>query len=400
MNIRQHFAAVLVSLALIFTACSSEKPEEKKTDAMRVSMDYTQSFSFTDKSMTYLANNGILHFYDIDSGYDTVICSKANCRHEGASSSNPTPECDGYVEGPYTTCTAIINDNLYFIYTPDIKNNDYAGFSTKKLCRAKTDGTSRKDIAEISNAQSVSSACYNEGYLTLGYSNTFDEKGNDLEKSQSSICAIDLTDGTVISSSVKEGYQGQIRKIYFSDDVITYAYFYLSEKIDYDDWDIESDEFSEYIKKITKTEIIQFNISDNKEKVIWSGSGTCESIDFGYACIVDTEPEIIRLSDMKTYSLGSEFTDCSLSIDEGGVIISDYANSKYSFFDFKTETVREIGTISESGYMIITAITDNKIYVTYTEKGDIALGNIEKEDFYSGKFSSVKFIKNYDEDLT
>ncbi|MCD8095962.1 MAG: hypothetical protein LUE12_07540 [Ruminococcus sp.] len=389
-----YYCILLITLSLFLSSCkSSDSTDESSNENLNVSMSSLLDYSFTDKGITYISDESILHYFDIESGYDTAICSKANCTHEGESSTNPTPDCDGFVEGIDTTCTAVIGDNLYFLYTPNIDNDDYSGFSYKKLCRADTDGTNRKDIAEISDAQSITVARYSENYLILGYSSTFDENGENLEKSRSTVSAINLNDGTVISTDVKENYQGQIRSVYISDDDIYYAYFYLSESVDYDEWDLDSEEFSEYIDSISQLEIIDFNIKDNSENILWSSNATCNDMNYGYVCVNDKIPKIIRLSDMNIFSFEAEYSDCSFTIDKDGVIIRNSENKTY-FLNFESEEIEEIQMDADTDF-IISAVTDNTIFLNYYNESDYVMGCIEKEDFYSGKINSLKFIKKF-----
>ena len=145
---------MLAALCLVLTGCSSgERPAPSSFDtASSVRFDFTDREGFTDQGAVYL-DGDILHFADAESGLDTVICPKADCKHEGESHENPHPTCNGWVEGINTTCPMLTNGHLYFLYTPDMKNGGYSGFGVKKLCRADKDGTNRQDIAELDDAQ-------------------------------------------------------------------------------------------------------------------------------------------------------------------------------------------------------------------------------------------------------
>ena len=92
---------LLTMICLTLTACGRGESDNdnNNTDIQSVSLDFTCTTSYSDSGMVYQNESGILHFYDLASGYDTALCSKANCKHEGVIAANPKPTCDGYVEG-------------------------------------------------------------------------------------------------------------------------------------------------------------------------------------------------------------------------------------------------------------------------------------------------------------
>ena len=384
---------------LLMTSCGSDKTQnnEYQNENIRIDMDFTNETSFTDREMIRLSDDGILYYYDVESGISVPICSKPNCNHLGLSASNPKPECDGYVPGLNTTCIAILNDKLYFLYTPESDSGDYSGFLNKVLCRANKDGTDRKTLAEISNAQSVDSAYYGEGHLAVGFSNTFDEHGNNYERTSSYVSVIDLSDGSVVSTEIKEGYQGRINNVYYKEGVLYFSYFYLIEDIDYTKWDTGSDEFNAYVDTICKTEIIKYDTNAQNEEIVWSGNGYCEDMNNGYSVIEESTIKAIRLSDGTAFDLGNEYCECAFTIDDTGIIISDYNNARHLFYDFNKKTIIEIGKSSTSDFLIITAVTDNKIYVSYYIDSDYVLGYISKEDFFSGSYDKTVKIESYND---
>ena len=369
--------------------------KESNDKQSRTALDFTGKMSFTDNGAVELNDDSILYYYDFISGLSTPICSKPNCKHEGLSLSDPEPSCDGYVPGINTSCIAVIDNSLYFLYTPDQKSNDYAGFFHKSLCKAKTDGTERTVIAELTNAQSVTAAYYNDNCLAVAYSNTFDEKGEDLTESQSYFSIIDLSSGDIITSDLKEGYQGQIRNVYLSGDKLYYSYFYLAEDIDYSKWDTASAEFEEYINSINRTEIKCFDVKTKEETQLWTGSGSCECMDYGYTVVKEKCPIAIRLADNKQSMLDKTYNNCRFTIDETGIIVSDYDSYKYSVWDPETNETKETATYNKDDYLTFTAVTDSLYFVSYYTEDDYALGYIKKEDFQSGDLTKVIRIKFY-----
>jgi hypothetical protein len=396
MNVKKKIISIGLAVAMLLTACTSKDTEKNslnvESNNSKISLDYSASASYTDNYLMYFSDSNIMEYYDIESGYETTVCSKANCKHQGTSSQNSTSTCDGYVDSINNSCLALYDSYIYYVYTPeDTDSSNYSQFFVKKICRAKKDGTGRKDIAELSNAQNINSACYSQGYLALGYNNTFDESGNNLERSQSSASLINLSDGTVISTPVRAGYQGRITQVYYDDGFLIYVYFSLSEEIEFDKWDLESEEYSNYLDSISQIEIIQFNVETSEEKVLWSGNGSCLSLDFGYACISSDKLLIMRLSDQKIYTLDSEYNDCNLSLYDSGVIITDSENSRYLTYDFDSESIKEIGVFDKN--CVIDAITENKIFASFPDESSssgMSIWYIDKADFLNGNFDKFE----------
>jgi hypothetical protein len=219
-----------------------------------------------------------------------------------------------------------------------------------------------------------------------------------LDKSSSYASVIDLSDGNIASTPKKEGFQGQIRNVYYEKDVVYFSYFYLTEQVDYTKWDVDSDEFADYVNGIEKTDIIRYDMKNNKEEIVWSGSGACEDMNYGYACIkeqTEQAPKAIKLSDGEVIDLGKQFYDCTFTIDDTGIIVSDYDNSKYLFYDFDKKEMTDIGSVNQSDYLMMTAVTDSNYYVSYYLDSDFVLGYISKEDFLKGQLENVSKVKSY-----
>jgi hypothetical protein len=122
-----------LSLFLFSSCTGKENSSTESADKLSVTVDFTSTSSYSDKGIVYTNDDGILYFCDTASGYETSLCSKPNCKHQGVSSSNPTTDCDGYVEGSCYS-PAVYNDNLYFLYTPETKESKPSDFATKVFC--------------------------------------------------------------------------------------------------------------------------------------------------------------------------------------------------------------------------------------------------------------------------
>ena len=179
-----------------------------------------------------------------------------------------------------------------------------------------------------------------------------------------------LSSGDIITSDLKEGYQGQIRNVYLSGDKLYYSYFYLAEDIDYSKWDTASAEFEEYINSINRTEIKCFDVKTKEETQLWTGSGSCECMDYGYTVVKEKCPIAIRLADNKQSMLDKTYNNCRFTIDETGIIVSDYDSYKYSVWDPETNETKETATYNKDDYLTFTAVTDSLYFVSYYTEDD------------------------------
>lgn len=371
---------MLAALCLVMTGCSSgERPAPSSFDtASSVRFDFTDREGFTDQGAVYL-DGDILHFADAESGLDTVICPKADCKHEGESHENPHPTCNGWVEGINTTCPMLTNGHLYFLYTPDMKNGGYSGFGVKKLCRADKDGTNRQDIAELDDAQEITAACCDGKRLAVAYRCTFDEHGESLDKLRSFVSLIDLESGERFTSECFEGWQLIINKLWLDGDRI-----WLSKTDTEEDIDLTT---AADLTESIRSEIVCVDVSSNEASSVYSGKEGCADISDGYA--VTDRGKLISLEDGSITDLG-ERSECSYCLCSEGVIIGDYRNGKFSFYCFEDGSLRTLAEPAQDKWFNIAAVTESCVYVMYPAGDDLALGVMDRENFLGGKGADIK----------
>ena len=378
---------IAITLSLL-TSCgkSNENDSQSSTVQQSVSIDFTSAKSYSDMGVTYVSDSGILHFYDLASGYDTALCSKANCKHDGVSAANPKPTCDGYVEGSCYS-PAIYGDKLYFLYTPDKKESNYADLSTKVLCTADKDGTNRNEIARLDNAQTISASAYSGHYYACAYYNSFDDNGQTLDKRVSKLSVIDLDSGKTYTTSAYESSQGIINKICFDGESAVFAYTYTTEEIDLSK---QSDsDYDEYLKGIIKTELIRFDIDSSKAENICTVDASITDIGYGYALSDEDEPALISLSDGSRKLLDNHYSPYIMT--DKGVLIYNKDDYSLAFFDISSDTITKLG-IKEKNTSIA-AITDSYVYMYYSVGKDTFLGFVDKAELLSGKECELTKIK-------
>lgn len=378
---------IAITLSLL-TSCgkSNENDPQSSTVQQSVSIDFTSAKSYSDMGVTYVSDSGILHFHDLASGYDTALCSKANCKHEGVSAANPKPTCDGYVEGSCYS-PAIYGDNLYFLYTPDKKESSYADLSTKVLCKADKDGTNRNEIARLDNAQTISASAYSGHYYACAYYNSFDDNGQTLDKRVSKLSVIDLDSGKTYTTSAYESSQGIINKIYFDKESMVFAYTYTTEDIDLSKQN-DSD-YEEYLKSIIKTELIRFDIDSSKAENICTVDASITDIGYGYALSDEDEPALISLSDGSRKLLDNHYSPYIMT--DKGVLIYNKDDYSLAFFDISSDKITKLGIKGKN--TSIAAITDSYVYMYYSVGKDTFLGFVDKAELLSDKECELTKIK-------
>lgn len=379
---------LLTMICLILTACGKDKSDNdnNNTDIQSVSLDFTCITSYSDSGMVYQNESGILHFYDLASGYDTALCSKANCKHEGVSAANPKPTCDGYVEGSCFS-PAIYYDNLYFLYTPDKKESSYADLSTKVLCKADKDGTNRNEIAKLDNAQTISASAYSGHYYACAYYNSFDDNGQSLDKRVCKLSVIDLDSGRICTTPSYENTQGIINKICFDGESAVFAYTYTTEDIDLSKQN-DSD-YEEYLKGIIKTELIRFNFAGGEAENICTLDASITDIGFGYALSDENEPALISLSDSSRKSLDSDYLPYLMT--DKGVLVYGKDDNSLALYDISSGKTTKLGIKDKN--TSVAAITDSYVYMYYSVGKDTFLGYVERSVLLGGKECELTKIK-------
>ena len=148
---------ILLMISVLFCSCKEETPVDSWEAVVGMGHCYMNEGVIG-------ANDHILRFYDVQSGQDVALCAKPNCEHLGASSTNPSPECNAYL-GSYPDMAAIVGGQLYCVIQEEFTWDKPEGLFQKYLYRAEVDGTNRKEIAKFSDAQVSATADYGEGYF-------------------------------------------------------------------------------------------------------------------------------------------------------------------------------------------------------------------------------------------
>ena len=91
---------------MAFWMGKKSKPDFTEEEYFCDGADPTQSYS--ENTVLYLDDAGILHLIDTGSGKDMVYCDRPNCVHEGYSRKNETPSCPAEQEA-YRCLLAVIS---------------------------------------------------------------------------------------------------------------------------------------------------------------------------------------------------------------------------------------------------------------------------------------------------
>ena len=79
--------------------------------------EYTCDFNgnYSEHTVLYLDDSGVLHLIDTDSGKDIVYCDRPNCTHEKYSHTNQNPSCPAVFFGTMICAPVLHGEHLYFI---------------------------------------------------------------------------------------------------------------------------------------------------------------------------------------------------------------------------------------------------------------------------------------------
>jgi hypothetical protein len=253
-------------------------------------------------------------------------------------------------------------------------------------CCPKTDGTGRKKLATLTNAEVITSSVYFDKYFACAYYMSFDDYGDSLEKRICAVSVIDIESGEVYTTPNYEDYQGIIRNLTFDGNSLVFSFSYTTENIDFSKQD--DDDFQSYIDSISKCDIIKLDISQHTSETVLSENASCADIGFGYALLDKDSPVLFDLNTCEEKTLDEKYLS-SVMTDKGALLYNN-DTATFALYDIATGKISELAKIDN---MAVSAISDSYIYILYNQNSETLLGVIDKDDYLNGKDVEIKNLR-------
>ena len=360
------------------------KPDFTEEEYFCDGADPTQSYS--ENTVLYLDDVGILHLIDTGSGKDMVYCDRPNCVHEGYSRKNETPSCPAAFWGAGSVPVPF-GGHLYFI--GDMSEEDIL---TKFLYEMDTDGENRKKVATLNGVQSIRYVLYRDRYAIGAFSNRseINEDGqivND-DKPEAGIFVIDLSDYTVYMGDKVTGEQANITGLYYEDGAVYYSVIRFGDDITElmveDGAENNSNSFSynhmlyeiyKYDIKGKRTiRIKTFDHLSNLQLAEGSAYGECQE-DYFVFDLKSGETKELPI-DRNTKTASGRFTKQG---DTLYYALLDSDREEVIYYCMKEEKINELMRMPSASAFGIVNICGSSVYINYTdEKGRFCLGVLSR----------------------
>lgn len=261
-------SAVLSSL----TACEKEKTSGNTfTDTRFVSMS-TSSYSSEGEYMVS-ADDNRLHYWDINSSTETVICADPSCTHDTYNETdNPYPECTAVTsDGSVFGNTFIYSDKLYYFSN--------SGLNSTTLYVCDKNGKNKRKIHEFEcDMAALTAPVTGERKLFFLMQTAI------VDASETSGIAPEEYNYTLFSfefdskklSTLKEfekPKQFSLRSLYVHENCLYYEFF-TSDASYSDIYDFETGQYKDDPIKHDSRKIVRLNLSDNSEEILYDSSTT------------------------------------------------------------------------------------------------------------------------------
>lgn len=391
----------LTVLILLFSACSGqpdakqpsvEQPgveqlgeTEEKDDYRVIETDMFSTCTFSDLGVLHNEregeHNGVCYFFDPVSGKEVPLCAKTNCTHQGYNWGNPNPDCDACLS-EMTTCAAIIGDSLYYVSA-----DGEDGIFRKKICRADPDGTNRKVLEIIEDAEFFFHGLYEDGYLIYEYYTQTAQDGTLLEKRRTGICLYNL-ESNEAEYIIEENYDALFGWATVQDHCLYYLYNYFTEDTsEFFEEAITYEEVWEYVKTTSRGELWAYDLDTKEQRLVMEiENGTYTAIvGCGYA-YMDGEygARLMNLStgEIRELDLASIQNKGREPAEEGVLLCGE---GSIDLWEFATGEVKHIGSYDKDLIISLSYVGQEWVYgKEYDGSGSTKTFYLTKEQFMKG----------------
>ena len=367
-------------------------------------------YNYSEHTVLYLADSGILHMIDTASGKDMVYCDRPNCTHERPSLNNVNPSCPAVFYG-HNLSAVLHNKHLYFI--GNMTNEDV--FKTQYLYEMDPNGQNRKIVASIDGVQSVRFVLYRDNYVIGAYCNRVEvnEDGQIINenKPEAGIFVINLDAYEVYMGEKIIGEQANITGIHYEDGAVYYS----------------SVHFGDDVTELMVSDAAGGGTENSFESFVYDNMlfGVHRyDIASGNTALVKTLTHIhdLRLLDGDGYYVtkegyfvldkkSGETKELPIDINAGTLwggfrkhenvlyyAIFDSAGNEVTYYRMENEKTDELMKLPPEKAFGIQNICGNSVYINYTDdSGRFCLGVLSIDDLNNGNFN-VKELRCYNEE--
>ena len=372
---------IVIFIMVIMTGCSGKEQHEENQYKTTISGMYGADETYNDTGVMN-SDRGIVYFCDPHTGFRAPICTKINCTHESRNPTNFTPDCDAYFSEAIN-CTAIIDDILYYVSSPDDK-----GIFLKEFCRADKNGINRKVIAAFDNVEIPTFMSYEQGYLIYAYQNQDDPSGIPLDKYKIGIILVDLKTGEAKQIETGEFLYAQIVTCSVSDNYLYYYFMYndLDRAYDYDE--LADPERQEIMRRSVKMELWKYNLEDGTKSIVPAPDGyKFKNMGYNYILYLSENRDGYMLKSMgdgKEYYLADANAGRESLIQFSEGVIFSYDNT-ISIWKCGTDKKEKIGTYPDDRINIL-CITEHWVYGIRINDAESENVSCSKDKFMNGDF--------------
>jgi hypothetical protein len=363
--------------------------------------------NYSEHTVLYLDDSGILHMIDTTSGKDMVYCDKPNCTHEGMSHNNEEPSCPAAFYGLSKSGTVLYNKHLYFI--GNMSNEDI--FKTQYLYEMDSNGENRKKIAALEDVQDVKYVLYRDNYVIGAYCNRceINDDGQIINdnKPEAGIFVINLDNYQVYMGDKITGEQANITGIYYEEGAVYYSSIRFGDDVtELMIGDAAENDFESFDYENMLYEIYRYDIANDNTVLV-------KSLDhISDLQMLDGDAYYVTQDGYFVFDKKSgETKELAIDRDAGtlwGGFKKHEADLYYALFDNDSDEVTyyriengktdELLKVSSEDSFGIQNICGDSVYINYTnDSGRFCLGVLSIDDLNHGKFN-VKELRCYDEE--
>lgn len=250
---------------------SAQTAETKKSEdgfqsnlAYYVEIDTGDGFYYTD-------NKGFLYYFDYKAEKESIVCNKPNCKHEAWSEGMSQEErCYAEVGG---MSTGFVYEKKLYIMEHGYNTAD---FQQVRIVESDLDRSNQREV-KVLDCDSVYSFAVKDGilYIVANQAEVIENEDGSKENGanmESSLCAIDLSDGGMRTLAEMEGINGAFRIMDAEGDSMYFDYSYFEKEFDgtnfqeakqhveYYEYSLENGALEEILTGIKQSEIISASL--------------------------------------------------------------------------------------------------------------------------------------------